>query len=459
MLNRSIYSSILFVLELIIYIAVSGVLKIEPPLVFNSSLLYFLFQFIYGHYVISSTLIWEEIQQLTKSHLCFFVALLVLVPHATGYERRMVLVFFVIIMFCSVLLLNRAMRIILRSKFARRTLIIGTGVEASRLGTIAARNRFALTNVIGYIDVTQNDILSHIPQNNVVCHEHVNIPVFPYHQMDFVIRKENVSQIIIAIPEADKKQLDIIMENIYDKVSAVKYLPNVNGTINFSSQVQDFDGMLLIATSKDKLSLFDRFIKRAVDIVVGLIGVVILLPLLIFVKLAMLKEGDKGPMIFSQERVGFKGRSVKLYKFRSMVPNAEGLLEELMEKDPLIKEEYLKNKKLVNDPRITKVGHFLRKTSLDEWPQFINVLKGEMSFVGPRPYLYREIEDMGIYYETIISCRPGITGMWQANGRSDVGFQRRCELDDYYFRNWNIWLDLTIIYKTVRGVIYGKGSM
>ena len=130
-----------------------------------------------------------------------------------------------------------------------------------------------------------------------------------------------------------------------------------------------------------------------------------------------------------------------------------------MEKDPKIKEEYLTNKKLVNDPRITPVGKFLRKTSLDEWPQFINVLLGEMSLIGPRPYLPREKQDMGQYYNSIIKCKPGVTGMWQANGRSDVEFNYRCKLDDYYYHNWSIWLDFTIIYKTIKGVVYGKGSL
>ena len=171
------------------------------------------------------------------------------------------------------------------------------------------------------------------------------------------------------------------------------------------------------------------------------------------------KSGDFDNIMFSQNRIGKNGKMIKIYKFRSMVPNAEKILEDLMKKDPKIKEEYLTNKKLVNDPRITPVGKFLRKTSLDEWPQFINVLKGEMSLIGPRPYLPREKEDMGQYYSSIIKCKPGVTGMWQANGRSDVGFDYRCKLDDYYYHNWSVWLDFTILYKTIKSVVYGKGSL
>ena len=139
-----------------------------------------------------------------------------------------------------------------------------------------------------------------------------------------------------------------------------------------------------------------------------------------------------------------------------MVENAEAKLEELMRTDPAIREEYLTNKKLVNDPRITKAGKFLRRTSLDEFPQFINVIKGEMSLIGPRPYLPREKEDMGDFYHTIIQMKPGLTGMWQTHGRSDTDFVTRLSLDDYYFRNYSLWLDITILIRTVKTILGGK---
>ena len=142
-----------------------------------------------------------------------------------------------------------------------------------------------------------------------------------------------------------------------------------------------------------------------------------------------------------------------------MVPNAEKILEELMEKDPKIKEEYLLNKKLKHDPRITKVGAFIRKTSLDEFAQFVNILKGDMTVVGPRPYLLREKEDMGKYYKTIVSCKPGLTGMWQTHGRSEAPFPQRLRFDDYYYRNWSIWLDLTILTKTFKTVNSSTGAI
>lgn len=454
-MSRKIMPFLLFGLEVSIYIWLCRYLNIVSELILNSGILYFLFLFIYGHYSLRTSLIWDEIKQLCKSHFCFFIALLVLVPHATGYERRLILGILVIIMFLVTLFLSRTIRIVFRNQWARRTLVIGTGAEAARIGKITNNNRFALTKVMAYIDVSDNDELKQINQENLI----MNSPVFPYHQLDIVIRKEKIDQIVIAVPEATKEQIDIIMDRIYDKVESVKYLPNVNGTMTFNSEVQDFDGMLLIATSHDKISILDRIVKRLIDVFAGIMGCFLLIPLAVFVKLKYVLAGDHDSIIFSQERIGMNGTLIKIYKFRSMIPNAEAELERLMEENPKIKEEYLKNKKLRHDPRITPVGHFLRKTSLDEFPQFINVLKGEMAFVGPRPYLPREMDDMGIYYESIISVKPGITGMWQANGRSDVGFIDRCKLDDYYYRNWSIWLDLTIMYKTVKSVFYGKGSL
>ena len=260
------------------------------------------------------------------------------------------------------------------------------------------------------------------------------------------------------LPEASEEVIDKVMSDIYGKVESVKYLPDVNGTMTFSSEVQDFDGQLLIATANNEMSALANTMKRFIDICAGIAGCLTLIPLIAFVKYKYVKSGDHDSIIFSQDRIGKNGKMIKIYKFRSMVPNAERILYELMEKDPKIKEEYLTNKKLVNDPRITPVGK-LRKTSLDEWPQFINVLLGEMSLIGPRPYLPREKKDMGQYYNSIIKCKPGVTGMWQANGRSDVEFNYRCKLDDYYYHNWSIWLDFTIIYKTIKGVVYGKGSL
>ena len=453
--NRKLMPVMLFAIEVVMYYFICLYFHMDTKLIIGSGTLYFLFMFIYGHYSLKTCLIWNEIKRLVKTSFCFFIALLVLVPKSYGYDRRIHLTVMVVAMFIISLLASRFLRIAFREIFARKTLVIGTGYEAARLGKISNNNRFALTSVKGYVDVNNTKDLFGFKQENIIKRSRV----YDYDNLNEAIENNEIEQIIIALPEANQQVIDKVMSDIYGKVASVKYLPNVNGTMTFSSEVQDFDGQLLIATSNDTIGILDKFIKRFIDILAGIVGVITLLPLMVYVKYKYVKSGDYDNIMFSQYRIGKNGKLIKIYKFRSMIPNAEKELERLMKEDPKIKEEYLTNKKLKDDPRITPVGHFLRKTSLDEWPQFINVLKGEMSFIGPRPYLPREKEDMGQYYDSIIKLKPGVTGMWQANGRSDVEFSYRCKLDDYYYHNWSIWLDFTIIYKTVKSVVYGKGSL
>ena len=454
-MNRKLMPIMLFAIEIVMYYFICLYFHMDTKLIIGSGTLYFLFMFIYGHYSLKTCLIWNEIKQLVKTSFCFFIALLGLVRKSYGYDRRIHLTVMVGAMFIISLLASRFLRIAFREIFARKTLVIGTGYEAARLGKITNNNRFAFTSVKGYVDVNNTKDLFGFKQENIIKHSRV----YDYDNLNEAIENNEIEQIIIALPEANQQVIDKVMSDIYGKVASVKYLPNVNGTMTFSSEVQDFDGQLLIATSNDTIGILDKFIKRFIDILAGIVGVITLLPLMVYVKYKYVKSGDYDNIMFSQYRIGKNGKLIKIYKFRSMIPNAEKELERLMKEDPKIKEEYLTNKKLKDDPRITPIGHFLRKTSLDEWPQFINVLKGEMSFIGPRPYLPREKEDMGQYYDSIIKLKPGVTGMWQANGRSDVEFSYRCKLDDYYYHNWSIWLDFTIMYKTVKSVVYGKGSL
>ena len=199
-------------------------------------------------------------------------------------------------------------------------------------------------------------------------------------------------------------------------------------------------------------------IKRIFDIIVGLIGVILLIPVSIIIKLIYLCNRDVTSIFFVQERIGYKGKTIKIFKYRSMIPNAEAKLEELMKKDAKIKKEYLENKKLENDPRITKLGKILRKTSLDELPQFINILIGNMSLVGPRPYLPREEKDMAKYYDYVIASKPGLTGLWQVSGRNDVSFKERLKLDEEYFNKKSLLFDIKIFFKTFIVVLFRKGA-
>lgn len=199
--------------------------------------------------------------------------------------------------------------------------------------------------------------------------------------------------------------------------------------------------------------------KRAIDIFASIVGLVILCPLIVIVFIANKIGKDDGPIFFVQKRIGENGKLFRLYKFRTMVVDADKILMKKLKTDKAFREKYLNYRKIENDERITKIGNFLRKTSLDEFPQFINVIKGEMSLVGPRPYLNREKKDMENYYDYIIRCKPGITGLWQISGRSKNTFKERLKLDLEYYNNRGLLYDIKIILKTVLSVFKKEGAM
>ena len=209
-------------------------------------------------------------------------------------------------------------------------------------------------------------------------------------------------------------------------------------------------------TAKKQLEIIA---KRVLDILGGLAGVIFLIPLTIALYLANRVVGDKGPLFYIQERIGKNGKLFKMYKYRSMVVGADEALERYLNENEDAREEYKKYKKLKNDPRITKVGKFIRKTSLDEFPQFINVLKGDMSLVGPRPYLPREREDMTYFYPYIIESKPGITGFWQVSGRSEVTFEERLNMDLTYSKVKNLKTDVKVLVKTFTNVLKKEGAL
>lgn len=210
--------------------------------------------------------------------------------------------------------------------------------------------------------------------------------------------------------------------------------------------------------SKFVISL-EKALKRFMDIVGSLFGMLALIPLTIGIYIANIIVGDKGPVFYTQDRIGKDGKIFKLYKYRSMVVGADEKLEQYLEENEEAREEFKEYKKLKDDPRITKVGKFIRKTSLDEFPQFINVFKGDMSLVGPRPYLPREKEDINGYFKYITSVKPGITGLWQTSGRSKTTFVNRLELDmNYYFKH-SLKLDVKILKKTMMDVVKKEGAV
>ena len=209
-----------------------------------------------------------------------------------------------------------------------------------------------------------------------------------------------------------------------------------------------------------KQNIAYRFVKRIVDVLAGIVGVLLLIPIIIVVEaLRIIKKENDGPLFYTQLRIGKNGRQFKMYKFRSMCMNADEKLKEYLQENEEARKEYKKYKKLRCDPRITKVGKVLRATSLDEFPQFINVLKGNMSLVGPRPYLPREQKEMREYYIGIIKVKPGITGPWQIRGRSKITFEDRLKMDYDYSNKSSLTRDVKILIKTFTKVIDKDGAI
>ena len=213
---------------------------------------------------------------------------------------------------------------------------------------------------------------------------------------------------------------------------------------------------------KDKTNkkVLHKFTKRIIDIIGSIIGILILIPttLIIYLARKVLKE-DKGPLFYEQLRYGKNGKVFRLYKFRSMCIGADKKLKEYLENNDEAREEFEKTHKLQNDPRITKIGNFLRKSSLDELPQMINILKGDMSFVGPRPVVEKEVEEYGTNKDKFLSVRPGLTGYWQVNGRSNTTYEERMKMELYYVDNCSLWLDIKIFFKTFITVFKKEGAV
>ena len=203
----------------------------------------------------------------------------------------------------------------------------------------------------------------------------------------------------------------------------------------------------------------EKILKRLLDILGSFCGLLVLIPLTIGVWIANKLSKDNGPIFYTQERIGQNGEIFKMYKYRSMVVGADEKLNKYLEENEEARAEYKKYKKLKNVPRITKIGKILRKTSLHEFPQFINVLKGEMSLVGPRAYMPKEKEEINGFFKYITSCKPGITGLWQTRGRSNTTFTDRLTMDMEYYYNHTLKMDIKLIYKTVENVIKREGAI
>jgi len=272
-----------------------------------------------------------------------------------------------------------------------------------------------------------------------------------------IVKRYNIKMAIIAMPELDSQKLKYLQNT---SVSAFRYnvlIPNFYNISSIWMSVRDFSGVLGIDTS-NKLNLtFNRIVKRFIDISVVTLGGLIILPFLLIIAL-IIKINSPGPVLYKHKRIGKNGKHFYAYKFRSMAVDADEKLKNILKSNPELKDEWDRTHKLLNDPRITSFGKILRKTSIDEFPQFLNILKGEMSLVGPRPIVDAEIEKYGDDYTRVFSVKPGLSGLWQVSGRSNADYLDRVAYDIYYQQSWSVWLDMWIIFKTFGVVLKRKGA-
>jgi Undecaprenyl-phosphate galactose phosphotransferase WbaP len=262
---------------------------------------------------------------------------------------------------------------------------------------------------------------------------------------------------VVAMPGLPSARFLAMIEKCGLHFTRILMIPNFANIYNLGASPKNVGGMLALEVCHDAFLRERHWPKRVLDLSLTALGAVIVLPLIAILAL-WIKADSSGPVFYSQRRIGQDSREFQAWKFRSMVENADEILEQYLQENPSLRDEWERAHKLRNDPRITRAGRFLRATSLDELPQLWNVLKGEMSLVGPRPIVAAEIPKYGNQFSLYTKVKSGLTGMWQISGRSDTSYDERVQLDSFYVRNWSVWLDLYILFRTVEIVAQRKGA-
>ncbi len=262
---------------------------------------------------------------------------------------------------------------------------------------------------------------------------------------------------IVAMPGAERERLAAIVADSVRTFRHYIFIPDFLGMTSGWMSVRDIDGILGLYTTQRLLVPTNWVIKRLIDLVLTIVGGLIILPFVGVIAL-LIKLDSPGSVFYGHHRLGMNGVPFKAWKFRSMVRDSGKVLSDLLASDGEAREEWAASFKLHDDPRITRMGRFLRKTSLDELPQLWNVITGEMSLIGPRPIIEDEVAKYGHHYKLFSSVKPGMSGLWQVSGRSDTDYAERVALDVYYIQSWSLWLDLYILFKTVRVVVVGDGA-
>nr|WP_280527541.1 undecaprenyl-phosphate galactose phosphotransferase WbaP [Deinococcus humi] len=345
----------------------------------------------------------------------------------------------------------------LTMRYALRSLLIRWGQYGRPISVIGAGHtaELAIAHLCQHPAYGLNPVYAY-DDNPELQGRHVRgVPVIG--PIELALTMPRTQQALISIPGARAETQRRLVNGIYSAFPLTWVIPDLFGVPNQGLQTHSIGAIASLEIRNNLRSLRSRLVKRILDLLCAIVCTVLALPLLLIIAVAIRLE-SKGPVIYKAYRLGRYGQPFPCYKFRSMHEDAEQRLESLLKECPELRHEYETFHKLKQDPRVTRIGGLLRMTSLDELPQLWNVLMGQMSLVGPRPYLPRESQKIGHAIDTILRVRPGMTGYWQVNDRSESTFEQRVDMDQFYIANWSPWLDLVILLQTVRVVVRGMGA-
>lgn len=394
---------------------------------------------------------WFELKEIFRTLVIFFVIELAIIAFSKLYVSRtlwMLTWFWALILVPIVRIFFKKLLLKL-NLYQKDTVIIGSGQNAKDVYRALAGESYLGFSLCYFVS---SDIIPENGKNEIKVIDARNKDIISLQQLD-----TKAVQFILALD--DEMILDSWLRYLaLNKYRSVSVIPNIRGIPLYGTDMSFLFSheILLLRVNNNLAKRSSRILKRIMD-VLGSLGIIILLsPVLLYLYFSVKKDG--GNAIYGHPRIGRNGKIFKCLKFRSMVVNSKEVLDELLRTDPEARAEWEKDFKLKNDPRITKIGAFIRKTSLDELPQLFNVLKGEMSLVGPRPIVADELERYQDDVEYYLMAKPGMTGLWQVSGRNDVDYNTRVYFDSWYVKNWSLWNDIAILFKTVNVVLKKDGA-
>lgn len=402
---------------------------------------------------------WTEVEHILKAAtLAIIFSVVVLYMSKTAFEVSRSLVAMIWLMMVIALPLFRFYGKYILVKIGiwkKPVLIIGAGKTACLVAAALQREKTIGYEVVGILNDRGDK--AETSTSKAACH----IPVLgSVDEAETYIKKTGVQDIFVAMPALPAADTVALTNRLQPLVNNVMLIPDLFGlSMNGIETQHFFEEQVLILNIKNRLKpLFNRIVKRTIDLVFGSALLLFLTPLLLIIAM-VIKLESRGPVFYNSSRIGQWGKIFRCHKFRTMYCHADEILVEHLASNSQARQEWEQYRKLKSgDPRVTRIGRVLRRFSLDELPQLINVVIGEMSLVGPRPYMPNERDFMGEWYEEIIVAKPGLTGLWQVSGRNLIGFDGRMKLGAWYVKNWSPWLDLVIILRTFRVVIKGVGA-